>query len=136
LAALLLEVPERTAGNLHLSVLGRARAAEFQVINIANVGDNAAADAETYNEVFQVCRRHQHHGLADVVIGDRQRHFFRQRGAGDFSVFEIAKLVALAGGGRGRLKSGRRADWALGVHGAVPTADGSVVRLGATKRRV
>jgi len=35
-------------------------------------------------------------------------------------VFEITKLVALAGGGRGRFEGGRRADWALGVHWALP----------------
>ncbi len=43
LPALLLEVPEGAAADLHLGVLGRACAAQLQVIDIADVADDAAA---------------------------------------------------------------------------------------------
>ena len=46
--------------------------------------DDAAAEAEADDEIFQIRRRHQHHRLADAVVGDRQRDFLGQRGAGRF----------------------------------------------------
>src|SRR5690606_2566005 len=64
LPALLLEVPECTVGDSDLRVLRRAGAAELQVVDVGGVVDDAAAEAETDDEVFQVGWSHQHHGLA------------------------------------------------------------------------
>ncbi|MNP10897.1 hypothetical protein D3C76_1030610 [compost metagenome] len=70
LPSLLLEVPERTIGDGHLRVLSRARAAELQVIDVRGVLDDAAAQAEADDEVFQVRGRDQHHRLADAIEGN------------------------------------------------------------------
>ena len=97
--------------------------------------DDAAAQAEADNEVFKVGRRHQHHGLTDAVVGNRQRDFFGQRGAGRFREGKIAVAVGLTGGRRGRFESRRRAGRALGVHGItdglinVKTRRGKLSRL-------
>ncbi|MOA35129.1 hypothetical protein D3C78_1565540 [compost metagenome] len=89
----------------------------MQVVDVRGVLDDAAAQAEADDEIFQVRGRHQHDRLADAVEGNRQRDFLCQRGAGRFGVFEIAIAVRLAGGGRGRFEGRRRAGRALGVHG-------------------
>jgi hypothetical protein len=92
----------------------------LQVINVASVFDDAAAEAEADDEVFKVRRRHQHDRLTDAVISDRQRDFFGQRGAGRFGVLKVAVTVGLACGGRWRFEGWRRAGRALGVHEVSP----------------
>ena len=82
LPTLMFEVPECAIGDGHLRVLRRACACQLQIVDIAGVFDDAAAEAEADNEVFQIGRGHQHHRLADAVVGDRQRDFLGQRGAG------------------------------------------------------
>ena len=136
LSALLFEVPERAVGDGHLRVLRRAGAGQLQVINVAGVCDDAAAEAETDDEIFQIRRRHQHHRLTDAVVGDRQRDFLGERGAGRFHKGQIAVTVGLAGGGRGRLKCRRRASGALGVHGITDGLINAKTRRGNLSRLI
>ena len=135
LATLLFEVPERTAGDFDVGILRRARTAEREVINIAGVLNDAAAQAETDDEILKVSGRHQHHRLIDAIEGNRQGDLF---GEGRFSTAAVVQrdvVVILAGSGRGGILGGRRARGALGVHKAVPTVY-SAVRVGATLCRV
>ncbi|MCY1394312.1 hypothetical protein D9M71_92280 [compost metagenome] len=120
LAALGLEVPEGAAGDLHLGMLGRAVAAELDVIDLVGRGDDAAADTEADDKVFKVRGADQHHGLADTVIGNSQGDLFGQCGAVGAGLVQVAVAVSLAGGGNSARRCGRRADRALGIHGAVP----------------
>ncbi|MCY1403259.1 hypothetical protein D9M71_184290 [compost metagenome] len=115
-----LEVPECSAGDLHVGMLGRAVAAELDVIDLVGRGDDAAADAEPDDKVFQVRGAYQHHRLADAVIGNRQGDLFGQRGAARTGLVEMAVTVALAGGGCSARRCRRRASRALGVHGFIP----------------
>ncbi|MNC66485.1 hypothetical protein D3C75_1168830 [compost metagenome] len=101
-------------------MLGRAVAAELDVIDLVGRGDDAAADTEADDKVFKVRGADQHHGLADAVIGNSQGDLFGQCGAVGTGLVQVAVAVSLAGGGNSARRCGRRADRALGIHGAVP----------------
>ncbi|MCY1177096.1 hypothetical protein D9M73_173920 [compost metagenome] len=102
MAALVFQVPERPAGDFQVGVHCRAAAGELEVVDFCGAFDNAAADAETDREVFQIGRTDQHHRLVEAVIDNGQGHFLGQRGAVAFGVAELDVIVGVAGGGHGQ----------------------------------
>ncbi|MNL41761.1 hypothetical protein D3C87_1641840 [compost metagenome] len=79
LSTMILQRPERAAGNLHIGLHRLIEMAEAQVVDFALVLDDVVADAETTDEVFEVAGRHHHHCLTQTVVGDRQGNLRRQR---------------------------------------------------------
>ncbi|MNP16021.1 hypothetical protein D3C76_1083990 [compost metagenome] len=102
LAALVFQVPERTAGNLQVGIHCRAAAGEFQVVDFRGAFHYAAADTEADGEVFQVGGADQHHRLVQAVVDNGQGHFFGQGRAVASGVIELDVIVGVAGGGHGQ----------------------------------
>ncbi|MNJ52660.1 hypothetical protein D3C77_480060 [compost metagenome] len=111
LPALVLQVPEGTAGDFHLGTDGGALALELKVVDVIERSDDAVAEAETDDEIFKVRRAYQHHRLVDAVVGNAQGYLFSQRCAGLAVIGQVVVVIAVAGRGRSqeyRRRAGRR----------------------------
>ncbi len=100
-APLPLELPEGATGDLYLRLAGVAVTGEHDVVELVGRRDDAAGEAETDHEVFQVGGGNQHHRLVQAVVGNRQGGFLGQFGGAPVEVVEAMEAVALAGGGDG-----------------------------------
>ncbi|KPX59397.1 Unknown protein sequence, partial [Pseudomonas amygdali pv. lachrymans] len=116
LPTLLLEFPEGTAGDFDFGLHRRAATADFEVVDFVVRGNDAAAQAETDDKVFQIGGADQHDCLADAVVGNRQCHFFGKFVTCRVRALEVRVAVRLACFGGWRSK-GRRADLARNGHG-------------------
>ncbi|MNI81213.1 hypothetical protein D3C73_1378060 [compost metagenome] len=76
---MVLQRPERATGDLHVGLYGLVEVGQAQVVDFILVLNDVVADAETTDEIFEVARRHHHHGLAQTVVGDCQCDLCGQR---------------------------------------------------------
>ncbi|BCY02514.1 hypothetical protein PszF2a_23030 [Stutzerimonas stutzeri] len=79
LATLLLECPERPRADLYVRAASAAVAEQAQVTQVIESLDQPASEAEADDELFQILRRHHHHGVVQTVVADGQRAFLGQQ---------------------------------------------------------
>ena len=101
LPALALEVPERAAADFDLGVEGFALAADADFIDVVDGLHEAAAEAETADEILDVLGRGHHHRLVQSVVADRHGTLGGKGGLADLlRQVQVGVAVIVGNGGR------------------------------------